>query len=366
MRSYILPVIAVLMIAFAAKHVLSRQVPIQQGTPPNPPPASSSGEVVAGAGIVEPCSENILIGSNLTGVVHRVFVRVGQQVAPETPLFELDPRQIEADIAVKKAALIAAESELNRLNLMPRPEEIPPVVAQRKQAEAFVAEMYDQAERFRKLRASGASTEEQVVSSQTKLANAQAALEYRIAEEKKVLAGAWDAEKAVAQAKIRSAQSEVDQLDTELKRSTTTAPRISVQGKESKLLEVLQVNVRPGEYITSTTGNGIMVLGDTSKKYIRVDIDEHDIPRFNPKYPATAIVRGENNHRFQLAFVRVEPYVIPKRSLTGDNRERVDTRVLQVIYEIQDDPAAHTVYVGQQMDVFVDVESESQENSTTD
>ena len=33
-----------------------------------------------------------------------------------------------------------------------------------------------------------------------------------------------------------------------------------------------------------------------------------------------------------LHFVRFEPYVIPKESLTGDTTERVDTRVLQVIY----------------------------------
>jgi hypothetical protein len=52
-----------------------------------------------------------------------------------------------------------------------------------------------------------------------------------------------------------------------------------------------------------------------------------------------------------LRFVRVEPYVIPKRNLTGDSTERVDTRVLQVIFSL--DPGAR-VYAGQQLDVFVD------------
>jgi hypothetical protein len=50
--------------------------------------------------------------------------------------------------------------------------------------------------------------------------------------------------------------------------------------------------------------------------------------------------------------VRVEPYVVPKRSLTGESTERVDTRVLQVLYRF--DPAAMKVYVGQQVDVFVE------------
>jgi hypothetical protein len=51
--------------------------------------------------------------------------------------------------------------------------------------------------------------------------------------------------------------------------------------------------------------------------------------------------------------VRVEPYVIPKQSLTGDNRERVDTRVLQVVYAVEGD--ATDLFVGQQVDVFIDV-----------
>ena len=63
-------------------------------------------------------------------------------------------------------------------------------------------------------------------------------------------------------------------------------------------------------------------------------------------------MRGDPRQEFRLSFVRVEPYVIPKKSLTGDNTERVDTRVLQVIYalETKDRP----VYVGQQMDVFIE------------
>jgi HlyD family secretion protein len=43
---------------------------------------------------------------------------------------------------------------------------------------------------------------------------------------------------------------------------------------------------------------------------------------------------------------------VPKKSLTGDNTERVDTRVLQVIYALE--TKNRPIYVGQQMDVFVD------------
>jgi hypothetical protein len=84
-----------------------------------------------------------------------------------------------------------------------------------------------------------------------------------------------------------------------------------------------------------------------------VDIDEHDIPRFVRGAAAVASLRGAPGQKYPLTFVRVEPYVIPKRSLTGDNTERVDTRVLQVIYSLK--PEGKPIYVGQQLDVFLDV-----------
>ena len=77
--------------------------------------------------------------------------------------------------------------------------------------------------------------------------------------------------------------------------------------------------------------------------------------RFRPDAPAEGKTRGAPQRSVPLKFVRVEPYIVPKTSLTGANAERVDTRVLQVIFAI-DMPNA-PVHVGQQLDVFIDVGS---------
>jgi hypothetical protein len=118
----------------------------------------------------------------------------------------------------------------------------------------------------------------------------------------------------------------------------------------------LQVNVRPGEYVGTPPSQALIVLGSVHNLHIRVDIDEHDIPRayrsFRSDVQAVASPRGDPSQRFPLRFVRVEPYVMPKKSLTGDNTERVDTRVLQVIYRVdRDEPG---LFVGMQVDVFLD------------
>jgi hypothetical protein len=117
---------------------------------------------------------------------------------------------------------------------------------------------------------------------------------------------------------------------------------------------VLQVNVREGEFVGAPPSQALVVLGDCHKRvHVRVDIDEHDIPRFKKEAPAQASLRGTPQVKYPLKYLRVEPYVIPKKSLTGDNTERVDTRVLQVIYEL--DTTDRPIYVGQQLDVFINV-----------
>jgi hypothetical protein len=92
------------------------------------------------------------------------------------------------------------------------------------------------------------------------------------------------------------------------------------------------------------------------KLHVRVDVEEHDASRVRPGASATAAVRGNASLKTPLTFVRFEPFVVPKKSLTGDSTERVDTRVLQVIYRIEDNKLP--LFVGQQMDVFIDANTQ--------
>jgi hypothetical protein len=69
-----------------------------------------------------------------------------------------------------------------------------------------------------------------------------------------------------------------------------------------------------------------------------------------------ANLKGDPTTRFPLEFVRVEPFVVPKKSLTGENTERIDTRVLQVIYRVAPG-AGPRLYVGQQVDVYIDAKT---------
>jgi HlyD family secretion protein len=93
-----------------------------------------------------------------------------------------------------------------------------------------------------------------------------------------------------------------------------------------------------------------MLMGNTSHLNVRANIDEQDAWRVKAGAAAVASPRGQGAQRYPLHFVRFEPYVIPKKNLTNDATERVDTRVLQVIFALD---AAVPVRAGQQMDVYV-------------
>jgi multidrug resistance efflux pump len=225
---------------------------------------------------------------------------------------------------------------------MPRPEELPPSEAKVREAQANLLDQEDQYNRVRVLGRAAAS-EEELIRRRQAMRMAREQLAKAQADYELLKAGAWEPDKAVARAAVVQAEAQVEQTRTELDRLLV---RASVDG------DVLQVNVRPGEFVGAPPGQALVVLGNVGRLHVRVDIDENDIPRFRPGQPARAMLRGDPRQSFPLRFVRVEPYVIPKKSLTGDNTERVDTRVLQVIYALERDD--RSVYVGQQLDVFLD------------
>lgn len=89
---------------------------------------------------------------------------------------------------------------------------------------------------------------------------------------------------------------------------------------------VLQVNIRTGEFAQAgVLTEPLLILGDTTSLHVRVDIDEADIHRFQKGKAAIASVRGAGGKQLVLTFLRIEPLVVPKRSLTGRSAERVDT-----------------------------------------
>lgn len=342
---YVVPVLAIGLLFVAARHVIesaaSDQTPVRP--PAAPPPTNPYPLAVAGSGIIEAQTENIAIGSPVPGIVLDVAVQVGEQVEVNDELFRIDARDMEAQAEVLVTAIEAAKTELQRLEAGARPEELPLKEAMVAQAEARLQQARSNWTRTEALIAQKATTSELVDRAREQVQVAEADLARAQADLKLLQAGAWEFDRAKARVAVVQAEAELKRMHTEIQRRCVHA---LVAG------EVLQVNVRPGEFVGAPPGQPLIVLGDTKKLHVRVDIDEHDIPRFRKDMTGIAQLRGDSTQKFPLIFKRIEPFVVPKRSLTGDNTERIDTRVLQVIYEIG--PHETPLYVGQQVDVFLD------------
>ena len=306
MKRTILPLLALGALSFGIISVVKSQPRHETNLPPSPPPASPYAHAVAAEGLVEASSENISIGTPLADVVTEVPVVVGQKVKAGEPLFKLDDRQLLADLAARKADLGVAETQVKVDTAL---------FSDSKQQLDFAETLVDK----------------RAISSE-ELAKRRYAAE------------AAHARLEAARAQVTVAVAQVKSVETQIERSTVRAP---IDG------EVLQVKIHVGEYAPAgVTATPLILLGQLRPLNIRVDVDEHEAWRVNPNAKAIATVRGNANLKTRVRFVRVEPFVLPKKSLTGDSTERVDTRVLQVIYRVEDD--ALPLFVGQQMDVFIE------------
>jgi HlyD family secretion protein len=294
-RTYVLPVVALFGLLFAIGTVVRGAEPTPVAQPVAQPARAPFPTFLAGAGIVESASENIAVGTPVSGIVMSVAVKAGDRVDAGTALFQLDIRDLDASRVV---------------------------------AEARVKEAAAMRERARTQLALAESVRDPRAISAEELVNRRSAL-------------------AIADASQASAQAEVQRLGIEIERRTV---RALAPGR------VLQVKVRPGEMaLAGVLATPLVLLGDDERPRVRVDVDENDAWRFRPGAAAVAHVRGNPALSAKLRYERVEPFVVPKVSLTGQSSERVDTRVLQVLYSF--DGEELPVYVGQQMDVFVEAPS---------
>ncbi len=157
----------------------------------------------------------------------------------------------------------------------------------------------------------------------------------------------------VAQANTDVVRKQYELAQTLLSKYTLRAPAAGT---------ILSINVAVGSYVSAqgsydTYSQGlspILVMGSSEAVIgVRCYIDEILISRLPPpsQMIARMTIRGTNVN-VPLEFVRVQPYVSPKIELSSQRTERVDVRVLPVIFRFER-PKDADVYPGQLVDVYI-------------
>ncbi len=301
--SIVLAVIGVWQMTQVLQVIKAQENPIPP--PPVAPPEKPFAKGVAATGILEATDENVSIGTPMPGLVTKVTVKVWDKVKAGQELMQLDDRELQAQLIGQEATIAVNQANLDI-------------------ALAQLAKVQDMLDRLK-------SVTDQRAISQDDLRN----------RTNDVIVS--KAQAAQSKAQLDAAHSTVKQTKLLIERLTVRAPRDG---------SILQVNIRAGEYASSQNRQAAIMLGDVDVLQVRADVDEQNAMSVRADQPAKAFLKGDSKTAYDLEFVRIDPFVIPKQSLTGASTERVDTRVLQVIYRLKV-PEKKTLYVGQQVDVFI-------------
>ena len=276
---------------FALYYVASSAKSTTEITPVRDPASKPYVNTLSGLGIIEALDQSIVVKPNYSGKVSAVLVREGAKVKKGDILYCLDVEDLQASLDSLEADANAAKFNYENTKL--------------------------QWERVQNVSDPRAISRDEFSQKQ-----------YAVKQ---------------SDATYKSLRAKIKQNKIQINRSAIRAPRDG---------EVLKVNIREGEFVSTASDSSPLILGSNNKLQVRIDIDEINASNYHPGVKAIASLKGDSGKRFPLKFVRVQPYMVPKTNLSGLSTERVDVRVLQVIYDFA--PPKFPVYVGQQVDVFFD------------
>jgi len=245
---------------------------------------------IAGTGVIEAHSKNIYVGSLVQGVIKRVHVKSGDKIKKGDLLFEIDDRAKKAQIPLQEEQIKVAQSKFD-------------------------------------------SAKHQL----TLIENFKKVSPHMVTNEKyATILNTFNEAKAT----LSLSKEKLKTLQNELKFYKVISPIDGI---------VLQSLITQGSYFK--TDSKALMIG-SERLSIRVNINEFDAWKFEPKSEAVAFVRGNPKQQIALSYDYTTPLVVPKHNLTGLSTEATDTRVLQVMYSVKK-RANFPLYVGEMLDVFV-------------
>ncbi len=315
--------------------------------PPSPPPLMMSYPVppfkssISALGIVEASSDNISIGVPINRIVEKVLAHVGQSIKKGDLLFALENQDLVAELSERKINYEIARAKLKKMENFPRKEDLDSAESSLKVSEIALEQATSQYEMVQALRDSRALSRQEIKKRKFDYEEALAQYQNELSRFNKIKSGTWKPDLEITALEAKQAQASVERIEAEINRTLIRSP---IDGK------VLQVNIHEGESPASL--KNLMIVGNTEEVFLKVSINQYDAPYFRPKAPAVAFLRGNSQMEFALEFVRLLPYLVNKQNVTSEITDKSDTKVLQVIYRIKNED--HNVFVGQQMDVFIE------------
>jgi HlyD family secretion protein len=305
--------------------------------------ALETSKVIAAPGRVEPLSEDIKLGAELNGKLREVLVEEGDRVRRGQTLAILENNDYRAQVTSAEAQLAVKEADLRRVQNGARREERREAFAAVRSAEASLENARAEMERRQELFKQGVAAREEAerYERQYKVAKAQydaAAEHHRFIDEE-----AREEDRAHAEADVRFARAQLDEARARYAKTFLLSPIDGV---------VLRRHHRRGEIVTNsaTAPDPVFTLGDSSVLRVRADVDETDVSKIKLGDRSYVTADAFGGRKFWGRVVRIGQELGKKNVRTDEPTERVDTKILETLIELDD---ARELPLGLRVDTFI-------------
>jgi len=299
---------------------------VRQGSASAPEPvATLDRSIAAGPGRVEPISEEVRLGADVSGRLQEVPVEEGDRVTRGQVVAIFDNADYQARVALAEAELALRQAELQRVRNGARAQERREAAAEVRAAAAV--EENARIEQGRRLTGyqQGVFPREDADRAEREFGVARA--RHEAARERFALleAGERQEDHRRAEASVALAQARLEEAHAMLGKTILRAP---ISGL------VLRKHLKAGEIFSEMRDTPILTLGDATVLRVRVDVDETDIARVQEGQRAYVTADAYPGEKFWGRVVRVGQLLGKKNVRTDEPAERLDTKVLETLVEL--------------------------------
>ena len=299
--------------------------------------------MIAGPGRVEPASEDIKIGSELSGRLKAVYVEEGDPIHRDQVLAELENADYRAQVESARANVIAKEATLRKVVNGARRQERDQAWSSVNEAKAVMENAQSELRRRKELFSAGVVSREELERYAREADVAVARYDAAVEQHALVDDHAREEDRSFAEADLKLAEG---QLADAQARYQKTFIRSSIDGS------VLRKHHRSGESVSnsSTAPDPILTIGDRKTLRVRVDVDETDVSKVNVGQRAYVTADAFGKQKFFGHVIRVGQQLGPKNVRTDEPTEKVDTKILETLVEL--DPGSQ-LPDGLRVDAFI-------------
>lgn len=297
--------------------------------------------IAAGPGRVEPVSEEVRVAAQIGGILSEVLLDEGDSVAAGQVIARIEAAEYVARASAADAELQIREAEARRVLNGARDQERDEVAAAVREAEAVVDHDRADLQRLRELAREGVISQQELGRGEQAARVAQARLDAAQHRARFITDEAREEDVSRADAAVARARARVEEVRALLAKTSIRSPINGV---------VLRRHRKAGETVSTQFDSPIVTIADRSSVRVVVDVDETDVARVAVGQPAYVTADAFGSRRFRGRVVRVGQMLGRKNVRTDEPSERVDTKILETLVQLDD---GHELPIGLRVQAFV-------------